>query len=263
MGKIISVHSFRGGTGKTNLTANMAANLAISGLRVAVVDSDIQSPGIHAIFGVDAKNVEFTLNDYIWEKCSLEEAAEDVGQSLTDTDGLPQVKSGALFLVPANNRLNEIAKILKGNYDFKRLAKGYRDLVENLNLDVLFIDTHPGLSEETLLSISISDVLLIILRPDKQDFQGTAVTVDVAEKLNVPEMFLVMNKVLPEMDFDDVRSKMEATYKAPVAGLMPLSMSMARLGSNGLFCLKNPEHVISGQIKEIAARIMEKSDLTY
>ena len=39
MTKIISVHSFRGGTGKSNSSANIAANLAASGKRVAVVGS--------------------------------------------------------------------------------------------------------------------------------------------------------------------------------------------------------------------------------
>ena len=44
MAKKISIHSFRGGTGKTNSTANIGALLALAGLRVAVWDSDIQSP---------------------------------------------------------------------------------------------------------------------------------------------------------------------------------------------------------------------------
>ena len=38
---IISVHSFRGGTGKSNTTANLSAVLAMSGKRVGVVDTDI------------------------------------------------------------------------------------------------------------------------------------------------------------------------------------------------------------------------------
>ena len=51
MSKIISVHSFRGGTGKSNTTANVTALLAREGLRVGVIDTDIQSPGIHVLFG--------------------------------------------------------------------------------------------------------------------------------------------------------------------------------------------------------------------
>ena len=52
MAKVISVHSFRGGTGKSNTTANLAAVYAQQGKRVAVIDTDIQSPGIHALFGL-------------------------------------------------------------------------------------------------------------------------------------------------------------------------------------------------------------------
>lgn len=78
MSRIISIHSFRGGTGKSNTTANVAALLASEGHRVGVVDTDIQSPGIHILFGVDQGTLDHTLNDYLWGKCSIEEAAHDV-----------------------------------------------------------------------------------------------------------------------------------------------------------------------------------------
>ena len=52
MGKIVSIHSFRGGTGKSNLTANLATTMALSGKKVAIVDTDIQSPGINVLFGL-------------------------------------------------------------------------------------------------------------------------------------------------------------------------------------------------------------------
>jgi len=49
MSTIVSIHSFRGGTGKSNLTANLASSLIQQGKRVAMVDTDIQSPGIHVL----------------------------------------------------------------------------------------------------------------------------------------------------------------------------------------------------------------------
>ena len=36
-------------------------------------------------------------------------------------------------------------------------------------------------------------MVVLILRPDQQDFQGTAVTIEVARKLNVLELLLVVN----------------------------------------------------------------------
>jgi septum site-determining protein MinD len=47
----------------------------------------------------------------------------------------------------------------------------------------LLIDTHPGFKEATLLTIAISDMLVIVLRPDKQDYHGTAVLVEVAGRM--------------------------------------------------------------------------------
>ena len=78
MAKIVSIHSYRGGTGKSNLTANLAACLAAAGKRVAVVDTDIQSPGIHMLFGLEDTSERRTLNDYLWERCRVAETAVDV-----------------------------------------------------------------------------------------------------------------------------------------------------------------------------------------
>ena len=54
------------------------------------------------------------------------------------------------------------------------------------------------MNEETLLSIAISDKLMLVMRPDSQDFQGTAVTAELARRLEIPEMLIVVNKVPPE-----------------------------------------------------------------
>lgn len=78
MAVLIAVHSFRGGTGKSNITANVAALLAAEGRRVGVVDTDIQSPGIHILFGLQQESMGHCLNHYLWGQCSLADAAHDV-----------------------------------------------------------------------------------------------------------------------------------------------------------------------------------------
>jgi MinD-like ATPase involved in chromosome partitioning or flagellar assembly len=203
MTKIVSVHSFRGGTGKSNITANLAAALAAGGSRIAVVDTDIQSPGIHALFNLDASKVQHSLNDYLWGRCPIEDTAYDVSAVLRSAG----VNQGQIFLVASSLRLGEIARILRDGYDVDMLNDGLQDLIERLQLDYLLIDTHPGINEETLLSLTISDMLLIILRPDRQDFQGTAVTVEVARRLQVPNLLLVVNRVLPVYDAEAWRNR--------------------------------------------------------
>lgn len=249
MSKIVSVHSFRGGTGKSNTTANIATAIASFGHRVGIVDTDIQSPGIHVLFGLDESKMNRALNDYLWGRCAIEEAAYDVTTSEVKN------KRGSIFLIPSSIKAGEIARILREGYDVGLLNEGFGDLIHQLNLDYLLIDTHPGLNEETLLSITISDVLIIILRPDRQDFQGTAVTVDVARRLGVPKMLLVVNKVLQNFDFNAVRQQVKATYNVPVAGVFPLSEEMIQLGSSGIFCTRFPDHPLSKEIQAIAKQI--------
>jgi MinD-like ATPase involved in chromosome partitioning or flagellar assembly len=248
--KIISIHSFRGGTGKSNTTANVAAILASRGLRVGVIDTDIQSPGIHVLFGLDSDNMEHTLNDYLWGKCEIADTAHD----MTDRLGVPI--DGKIFLMPSSIKAGEIARVLREGYDVGLLNDGFHELLEDLELDVLMIDTHPGINEETLLSIAISDGLIIVMRPDQQDIQGTAVTVDVARKLNVPNMQLVINKAPEVFDFDQLKRDMEATYSCNVAAVLPHSDEMMILAGKGIFALHYPDHPLTQKVRHVADVLM-------
>jgi len=250
MSKIICIHSFRGGTGKSNVTANVTTLLAADGQRVGVIDTDIQSPGIHVLFGLDETKMVHSLNDYLWGKCAIRETAHDVTPHL-DAD----IK-GRVFLIPCSSKATEIARVLREGYDVGLLKDGFHKLIKDLKLDVLLIDTHPGLNEETLLSIAISDVLAIILRPDQQDYQGTGVTVEVARKLDVPRMVLVVNKTPPVFGFAEVQSRVEKAYNCQVAAVLFHSEEMMVLASGGIFVLRYPDHPLTAALKQVAANLL-------
>ena len=219
MAKIISVHSFRGGTGKSNLAANIATLAAAEGRRVGVVDTDIQSPGIHVLFGLAGEQISASLNDYLWHGRDIKDTALDMTPSLDES------ASGKLFLIPSSVKPGEITRVLREGYDAQRLTQGLRRLVDELGLDVLLIDTHPGLNEETLLSLVISHVLIIVMRPDQQDYEGTGITVKVAQGLQVPHMMLVVNKTPPILEPAQVKTKVEQAYGCPVAAMLPHSLA--------------------------------------
>src|SRR5258708_32114679 len=105
MARIVSVHSFRGGTGKSNTTANVAALLATRGRRIGVIDTDILSPGIHVLFGLHEEQIEYTLNDYLANRCQIEQAAYDVGSNL----GAPV--AGRVYLIPSSIKAGAITKV--------------------------------------------------------------------------------------------------------------------------------------------------------
>ncbi len=249
MPKVVSIHSYRGGTGKSNFTANLAATFALQGYRVGVIDTDVPSPGIHNLLGLEPETVTHTLNSFLWGEAPIEAATYDV------TANVGIAGDGKILFVPSSIKADDIARILKEGYDVKLLNDGFRKLVRGLELDYLFIDTHPGLSKETFLSIAISHVLILILRPDKQDYQGTAVTVDVAKQLKVRRILLAINKVLQELSIPALQQKVEEAYHLPVAGIFPLSEDIVRLASEGVFCSKYPDHPVSQEFRKVAQQI--------
>jgi MinD-like ATPase involved in chromosome partitioning or flagellar assembly len=249
MSKIVSIHSFRGGTGKSNTTANLAASLALMGKRIGLVDTDILSPGVHVLFGFDERQMQYSLNDYLWGNCEISDASYNV------TSRLGEDVKGEVYLIPSSLKAGEIARVLREGYDVGLLNDGFHHLIRKLSLDVLIIDTHPGLNEETLLSIAISDALFIVLRPDQQDYQGTGVTVEVARRLEVPQMALIVNKVPQVFDPDEVRAQVENTYNCEVAAVLPHSDEMMALASSDLFIVRYPDHSISQKIRQVAEHL--------
>ena len=253
MGQIISIHSFRGGTGKSNVTANLAVQVALVDKRVGIVDTDIQSPGIHVLFGLDETNMGNTLNDFLHGKCAIREVAFPVGEQ---AGRHAQLAGKHLWLFPSSIRGTEISRILREGFDINLLNTGLQTLMNEFDLDYLFIDTHPGLNEETLLSIAISDLLIVILRPDHQDFQGTAVTVDIARSLDVPEMLLMVNKAVPGYDYDDLKQQIESAYRATLTSILPLNFELAENASKDLFSLSNPHHSWSQELRKVTETIL-------
>jgi MinD-like ATPase involved in chromosome partitioning or flagellar assembly len=119
------------------MTANVAAVMAGQGRRVGVIDTDIQSPGLHILFGLSGDEVTSSLNDYLWEGGEIRQAAHDVTPSGNGTPG------GRIFLIPSSTKPGEITRILREGFDAQRLTEGLRRLVDDLDLDLLLIIKAP------------------------------------------------------------------------------------------------------------------------
>lgn len=247
--RTVSIHSYRGGTGKSNLVANLAAALARAGQRVGVVDTDIQSPGIHVLFGLAPERIGHTLNDFLWGVCDIAAATYDCTAAVGPC-------SGSVHLVPSSIKAGDIARIIKQGFDVGLLNDGFQQLGQALDLDFLLVDTHPGVNEETLLSIAVSDSLLLVVRPDRQDFQGTAVTVDLARQLDVQDASVVLNKVLPGMDHAALTERARAAFGIPVLAVLPLCEGLLSLGSESIFGVSMPDDPYAVGVSAMAARLL-------
>lgn len=249
--RLVAVHSFRGGTGKSNLAANLAFLAAREGARVAVLDTDLQSPGVHALFQLEPQKILRSLTDFVQGKCEIKEVAIDLTAELDLESG-----GGKLFFLPSSLRLEAITSILSKGYETARLNQHMLQLARDLDLDYLILDTHPGLNRETMLSLSICDTVAIIVRPDRQDFQGTAVLVQIAKKIGVPKLLFIANKVASGLDPAEVSKKVEDAFGYPVAGVLPLCEELLRLGSRGLFVTSQPRHPFTKELERIGEQLL-------
>ena len=248
--RLVAVHSFRGGNGKSSIAANLAGLLAADGQRVGVIDADIQSPGMHVLLGQAGKKIDFTLNDYLSDNCRIDQLALDV------TADLGQPVKGKLFLVPASVNPGAMAQVLSQGYEAQRLTQCFHDLASLLELDTLLIDTHPGLNEEALLTMRAVQTLIVVLRPDAQDFDGTGVTVQVARQLEVPELLLVVNQLPEAGQYQAVRARVAQTFNNEVAAILPQATEFMTFDNHGLFALQQPHHPIALALQHLSTRLV-------
>lgn len=251
MTKLLSIHSFRGGTGKSNLSANLAAAFAQQGLKVGVFDTDLASPGIHILFGFEPKPGAPTLNDHLLGAVPIEDCCYEIK--------IPELRrsGGRLWLVPASLEGDRIARLLREGYKVERLNDAFFELANRKALDLLIVDTHPGINEETLLSTAISDCLVLVMRPDSQDYLGTAVALEVAERLDVPQARLVVNKLPSFFDADQVRERVAQAYGIPLGALLPLSDDLLSIASGALALVQCPDHPWSQGVRALAASLAD------
>lgn len=244
MGKIVTIHSFRGGTGKSNLTANLALFTAMKGRNVGVMDTDIQSPGLHVLFGLGGKRFKYTLNDYLRKKCTIEKATIDHTKAM-------KLGQGSLHIIPASLNAEDISTIIREGYEVADLRRGFKRIMQAKKLDYLFIDTHPGLDQETMLSMATTDLLFVIMRLDQQDFLGTAITLALAKKLGVPSTYIVCNKCPGIYDFDKVKQDIEREYNVQVVSVIPLFTRLIELGSRQILVQTSPSHLFAQNIDQL------------
>ena len=234
MTDILAVHSFRRAAGRTNLVANLGVLLAQHGWRVAVLDLDFKSPTLHLLFGIALEGQALTLNQVLWGECPLAPACHDLGAPL----GIAE--PGALIFAPASPASKDIARMLRSPYRSEDLDGLLLGLAGRYELDVLLLDTAAGLNEETLAPMALCDALLVMMRPDRGDYQGTAVVLDVADSLNVPRKALALNYTPAEFDAGDLVTELQSVYGCTVAALLPYSAKLAALASGGLLALRRP-----------------------
>ncbi|MFD7555639.1 MULTISPECIES: P-loop NTPase [unclassified Streptomyces] len=252
MTRTIVVHSHRGGTGKSSVLANLALLLAAEGRRVGVVDTDIQSPTLDLLFRLGPG---FSLADYLLGRCEIEAAAQQVG-----TDRGPG-GAGGLYVVPARTGTAALREIMTSGYDVGMLPEGFDRLARHLALDVLLLDTHAGLNNESVTAMASADVLMIMARADRIDLSGVEETIALAGRLPCRRT-LVLSMAPAGVDREAARQRAREVYGAPLAGILPYSPEMAALYGERIFAEAHPDHPLVGEFRTIISALDARDEVS-
>jgi MinD-like ATPase involved in chromosome partitioning or flagellar assembly len=253
MGKIIAVHSYKGGTGKTLLSINLAVAMAKNGKKVCIFDLDFRAPSLFAI--LKAENVEHWFNDYL-------NNTSDINNVLVDLSG--KISGSGKFYASLANPGTEAMRDMSSKdkkwemHALGRILALREALIAEQNFDYLFFDTSPGLQYSSINAIVAADFVVVATTGDRSDVDGTKRMLTELYNLFEKKTGLVLNKALDASATarrTEMQNKIKEAYHVPMLGIVPCFCEVLRAEGNTIFALEKPDHPFTKILCEMTRKI--------
>jgi len=253
MSKIIAVHSYKGGTGKTLLSVNLAATFAKAGKKVGIFDLDFRAPSLFAILKAEESQVWF--NDYL-------NNTSDINQTLVDLSS--KISGGGLFFAGLANPSTEAIRDMSSKdrkWEMRalgRLLALKETLLKEQGFDYLFFDTSPGLQYSSINAIVAADFVVVATTGDRSDVDGTKRMLKELYNLFEKKTGLVLNKVIDPSATakkTEIINRVKTTYQVPMLGMVPCFCEILRAEGNLIFVQDKPDHPFTRILTEMAKKI--------
>jgi MinD-like ATPase involved in chromosome partitioning or flagellar assembly len=252
MKKIIAVHSYKGGTGKTLLSVNLAATFAKQGKKVALFDLDFRAPSLFAI--LKAPDMEFYFNDYLNNACDIEKTLWDISSRVPG--------NGKLYVGMANPSTEAIRDMSAKDRKWEMRALGKilelrNSLLNNQGFDYIIFDTSPGLQYSSINAIVAADFVVVATTSDKSDVDGTRRMLNELYNLFEKKTGLVINKVLDgsRAKHEELENRIKNVYHVPMLGIVPCFCEILRAEGGLVFIQDKPDHPFSKILQEMTQKI--------
>ena len=253
MGKMVAVHSYKGGTGKTLLSVNLAFTFAKHGKKVCLFDVDFRAPSLATILKIE--RTEYWLNDYLNGTCEVNRVLIDLSDRVNDSGelfaGLANPSTEAIRDMSAKDRKWEMQAL-------ERLLALRTSLLNAKGLDYLILDTSPGLQYSSINAVVSADLVLVATTSDRSDLEGTRRMLRELYDLFEKKTEIVLNKVLDGSigtGKDELNTKLKGVYQVPLLGIIPCFCDVMRAEGNVVFAQDKPEHPFTKILDKMAKTI--------
>ena len=258
MSKIIAVHSYKGGTGKTLFSVNLAATFVKAGKKVCLFDLDFRAPSLFAI--LKTPNADFWLNDYLNNTCEINKTLVNLSSRIPG--------NGKFFASLANPSTEAIRDMSSKDRKWEMRALGRllalrESLFRDQEFDYIIFDTSPGLQYSSINAIVAADFVAVATTGDRSDVDGTKRMLAELYNLFEKKTGLVLNKMLDPSATarkTEMQNKIKADYQVPLLGMVPCFCEILRAEGNLIFVQDKPDHPFTKILAEMARKI-ENDDL--
>lgn len=208
--KTILMYSYKGGSGRTVVTAHVACRLAKMGQRVLCIDFDVHGPGLRLVSDIRNQPENCFLQDYMIGSKGflLDKAVRNMKEYREYQSYLED--EGSLYILPASQDYN---KQLQG-LDFKEISKNLQRLADEIvnkiiSPDILLIDSASGYNELSKAGLFLADHVIMFYKYSKQHLVGTISMIKFFEQQNIPYS-LVASAVPPSLSDEEHRQARDA-----------------------------------------------------
>ncbi|HID54866.1 MAG TPA: septum site-determining protein MinD [Anaerolineae bacterium] len=177
-GKVITITSGKGGVGKTTVTANLAAALAMNGHKVVALDADIGLRNLDVVMGLENRIV-YDLVDVVEGRCRLRQAM------------IRDKRQPDLYLIPAAQTRD---KMSVSPSDMVLVCDRLRE-----EMDYIIVDSPAGIERGFRNAIAPADQIIIVTNPEISAVRDADRIIGLIEAEEKGPGYLIVNRVKPDM----------------------------------------------------------------
>lgn len=237
-GKIITIYSPKGGTGKTVIATNLAVSLQLEGSATILVDGDLQFGDVGLILNERSRNsvVDLAIRVDDLDPEIVESVAIKHKESQLDILVAPPQPEMALEI--SSNHFSKLLQFLKSMYQF------------------VIVDTSSYLSEVTQVALENADLIVLVTTQDLTSLKNINLFLALADASNLPRdrILIVLNAYDKRINIDP--NRVSKSLKHAVEVVIPLD---ERIVFNSI--LKGKPFVLEDKTSAVSKAILTLSEL--